>query len=133
MILAFKPQFVEPILVGTKIHTIRTDSLGRWKRDNTIHMATGGRTPNYHQFNADRPDLQKCISVQKLDMVLSASNKPIARYWTSIESWVDDRQVSLSQIAKNDGFLQLQDFIEWFFIKNTVFSGKIIRWTDFKY
>ncbi len=50
MIIGFKPQFVDPILNGTKIHTIRLDPYERWKPGMKMHMATGVRTKHYKQF-----------------------------------------------------------------------------------
>lgn len=47
MILGFKPQFVQPIIDRTKIHTIREDKHNRWVPGKVIHMATGVRTKSY--------------------------------------------------------------------------------------
>lgn len=58
MILSFKKQFSEPILKGTKIHTIREDKPNRWKPGNKIHFANGVRTQNYNCFKES-----VCISV----------------------------------------------------------------------
>lgn len=41
MILSFKKQFLDPIITGSKIHTIRADKPNRWKPGNKIHFATG--------------------------------------------------------------------------------------------
>jgi DNA modification methylase len=51
MVIGFKPRFVQPILNGTKIHTLREDVLNRWQPGRVMHMAIGVRTTNYYQFN----------------------------------------------------------------------------------
>lgn len=38
MILPFKKRFVEPIMDGSKIHTIRRDSNNRWYRGRKVHF-----------------------------------------------------------------------------------------------
>jgi hypothetical protein len=65
MILGFKPQFKEPILKGTKIHTLRDDEQERWRVGMTIHFATGVRTKYYNCFKQD-----KCKSTQQAIIVL---------------------------------------------------------------
>lgn len=50
------------------------------------------------------------------------------------QCWVDGKQVSAYDLAKNDG-LSVEDFTEWFFgcNKGNVFDGVIIHFTDFRY
>lgn len=121
MILAFKKQFVEPILKGSKIHTIREDKHNRWKKHNTIHFATGVRTKNYNCFNEDI-----CYSVQTIEI-----NRT---YFKGAEIVIVDNRIledsEILRLAKNDGFKTKNDFFEWF---NTDFKGKIIHWTNLKY
>ncbi len=129
MILSFKAQFKEPILNGTKIHTIREDKPDRWKPGMKIHAATGVRTPNYDCFFES-----KCVSTQEIWICRYPSYKDIkidGRHVTEII--FDDR--STTQLAKNDGFEDINDLFEFFFPKDGygMFKGKIIHWTDFKY
>lgn len=129
MILAFKPKFVEPILNGTKIHTIRQDKSNRWKKGKDIHFATGVRTKNYNCFKEG-----KVISTQRIFMTYAHNY--------IIEITIGDRYIYSFQekenIAKNDGFANWEAFFNYFYpvITNSedeCFSGKIIHWTDFKY
>jgi len=76
MVLGFEQQFVEPILSGTKIHTIREDKHNRWKPGRSIQMATGVRTKNYNQFNED-----ECVSVQEIKILYFDGDPDIYR-WT---------------------------------------------------
>lgn len=124
MILPFKPQFVQPIMDGTKIHTIREDKLQRWKPGMTIHMATGVRTPAYHCFKE-----MVCVSVQTIEIDLTGL----------IMIKIDGRQlmqfVETNTVAENDGFKNIIGFRNWFAetYEDKVFVGRIIQWTDFKY
>lgn len=140
MILSFKKNFpdksptgfVQKILSGQKIHSMRNGE--RWKAGHYIHMATGTRTANYNQFNIDRPDLQKCISTQKVFMTCSYFSDITNENDLAIS--IDDRLLLPDEIdclIKNDG-LTLQRFIYWFFPDgNDIWIGQIIHWTNFKY
>lgn len=145
MILGFKPQFVPKILDGTKLHTIRSGN--RWKPGMSIQMATGVRTPQYNQFNADRPDLQVCKCVQDIlfrfnhECDIHIIHDPDIRnkglYTFSI--FIDGKQVInkflLKIISKCDGFDTVYDFIEWFYdVRNQErnnYVGQIIHWTEY--
>lgn len=50
------------------------------------------------------------------------------------EIWIDNKKVSIHEVAKNDG-LSVEDFVEWFFGNNkeNVFEGVVIHFTDFRY
>lgn len=128
MILSFKPQFVQPILNGTKIHTIREDSTDRWKAGNSIQCATGVRTKNYNCFFES-----ECVSVQ--DIFMTYANGDI------LEISIDDKYIyweERRQLALYDGFENWIDMFNWFYpliakSPNQHFAGKIIHWTDFRY
>jgi|SRR6185503_10798854 len=112
--------FVEKIITKTKLHTIRQGE--RWISGMNIHMATGMRTKYYKQFNKDRPDLQKCLSTQKI--IIISSKKDI---------FIDGRRLPLVEQWKLiyfDGFDFVEDFWEWF---DKDFTGQIIHWTKLKY
>lgn len=122
MILSFKEQFKEPILKGSKIHTIREDMHNRWKAGKIIHMATGVRTKKYNCFNEGI-----CKSIQQIEIIR------VSDYLNETIVKVDGRQLTVSevqQLAWNDGFHNLICFWMWF---SDGFVGKIIHWTDFKY
>ena len=115
MILSFKPQFVDKILDGIKIHTIREDPLGRWKSGKLIHFATGVRTKKYHCFKKGI-----CIGTQKIKIHCG-------------DVYVDGELLELSvieAISSNDGFYSIYDFNLWF---EEDFEGVIVHWTNFKY
>ena len=129
MILAFKPQFVEPIQNGTKIHTIIEDVHGRWKAGNSIQAATGVRTPNYNCFFESQ-----CTGVQDVFMTY-AYNDLIQISVDGVELFGYQERMEL---VKKDGFETWEEFFNWFYpliMKNPKkeFSGRIIDWTDYRY
>lgn len=126
MILGFKQQFVQPILSGTKIHTIREDLNDRWHAGRVAQFATGVRTKNYKQF-----DEREIVSTQRI--FITAYDEVIVS--------INSKRLGLKELetlAINDGFDTLEQF-EDFFINQLSkrirkqMSGKIINWTDFKY
>lgn len=117
-----------------KIHTIRRGN--RWKKGNKIHFAVNNRTSNYFQF---APVLE-CVSVQHItfDWTIEGNTRQVEIYidgdklgWAA---YVDDEitffSPVLKELAVNDGFDNLADFLEYFYGD---FQGQIIHWTDKKY
>lgn len=134
MILAFKPQFVQPILDGTKIHTIREDSKDRWKPGKKIHFATGVRTKNYNNFL-----LKSVIKVQGIHIIWSGTVMKILINGSCVcnfntaayhADYSGNGYKFLKRLAINDGFQSVEEFYKWF-DKN--FAGKIIHWTKYRY
>ena len=122
MILGFKKQFVQPIMEGTKIHSIREDKHRRWKAEMKIHFATGVRTKNYNQFKQ-----AVCVSIQEIEIIRKSD------YLNETVVKIDSVQLTEKQVqmlAWNDGFENLIDFWTWF---SEDFKGVIIHWTDFNY
>ena len=122
MVIGYKPQFVDKILNGTKIHTIREDKHNRWHPGMTMHMATGVRTKNYNQFYED-----KCVSVQEIAIFPQYKNVLIYPEWEQ-SYFLTNHEIET--LAKNDGFDTVEDFWEWF---DHQFYGKIIHWTNHTY
>lgn len=132
MILGFKGQFVEPILQGTKIHTIREDPHDRWDVDKHIHMATGVRTSNYRCFKED--------DVKGIQYVFMTYHRSVFELSVGDDHYCD-RQLwagGIERLAINDGFRSIIEFKAWFVpliekSEKGYYSGKIIHWTDFRY
>lgn len=125
MVLGFKKQFVEPIMMGTKIHTIRADEKDRWHPGMKMHQATGTRTKYYNCFNETT-----CVSTERIWMTLSHI----------LEISVGDRYLYLPDkelLARNDGFKDFKEFEDWWIpvLKENgdEYGGKIIHWTPFRY
>lgn len=129
MVLAFKEKFVEPILKGTKIHTIRADKGNRWKKGNLINMATGVRTPNYKEFKRC-----VCVSTQKIEIEWNSyidriTNVEIKYFHLKVDGFLLTTKES-NELIKNDDFNYFSDFC-LFFPEN--FKGKLIHWTNKTY
>jgi hypothetical protein len=128
MILAFKPQFVQPILDGSKIHTIRIDFHDRWKEERAIQMATGVRTKDYKCFKE-----AVCSGVQYITMNALENNR--------LEVWIEGKELDfflIDILARNDGFDGVLEFEKWFYpiVNDTPYytqNFKIIHWTDKRY
>ena len=111
--------FVDKILSGEKIHTIRWDINNRWKVGNKIHFSTGARTSNYNCFKEG-----KCIGIQEIEITKEGI------------IYIDDcslnHQTEFDELWLNDGFDSGHDFWAWF-NQYKPFKGKIIHWTNFLY
>jgi hypothetical protein len=111
--------FEEKIKKGIKLHTIRRDEKGRWKKGNKIHFSTGSRTNNYNCFKEG-----KCTGIQKVEI----RNRSV---------YIEGRELSLTTdkiewLAINDGFDCIGDFWAWF-DQYSPFFGKLIHWTELRY
>lgn len=122
MILGFKPQFVEKILSGSKIHTIREGIRSRWREGMKIHFATGVRTKNYKQFKEGI-----CMGTRRIEIEPDSKTVFIIVNQTGVATF---NNKGVETLAKNDGFDSVDDFWVWF---NQPFSGRIIYWTKEPY
>lgn len=122
MVIGFKPQFVEPILNGTKLHTIRQDKNHRWQKGIKMHMATGVRTKNYKCFAE-----KTCVDVGYIN--IDPINKKI-QIASNKGSLTLLGYKGIETLAKNDSFNSVEDFWAWF---NKPFTGKLIYWVPEMY
>src|SRR6185437_1705040 len=118
MIIGFKKQFVEPILQGTKVHTIREDKANRWKAGMVMHMYTGGRfSKEYRQFAE-----KQCISVQDIFMTY---------YNAKIEVTIDESYLfgysERLNFAIRDGFKDWDDFENYWIPVITADTNRTFR------
>ena len=133
MIIGFKNQFEQPILDGTKIHSMREDLHNRYREGVNLQMATGVRTKKYHQF-AQNP----CTGTQKIKIQYKSTGSVnvfidgVLFYYQDSRGFVSEEKSKKNMLllAKNDGFDSIGSFFAWF---NKDFSGKIIHWTPFRY
>lgn len=136
MILGFKKQFVDKILSGSKIHTIREDKPNRWRMRNVIHFATGIRSKYYNQFKKGQCKSVQHIRIRWIDNIISLEivDNP-EEDWRILYAYSDADRNSLGrdemeQFAINDGFESIDEFFKWF---DKDFTGKIIHWTNKTY
>ncbi|MFD2874063.1 hypothetical protein ACFS5N_16390 [Mucilaginibacter ximonensis] len=129
MVIGFKQQFVNPILTGSKIHTIREDKGGRWKAGMTMHMYTGGRfSKEYHQFTE-----HECVSVQDLFMTYYNGKLEVSVNETLIYGYPEK-----DNFAVSDGFKDWKDFESWWIPvlmehPDRTYKGVLLHWTKFWY
>jgi len=116
--LGFDDWFLET--VKPKIHTIRADAKNRWKAGMKIHAVFNNRTKDMYQFC---PTFV-CTGVQTIEIKSMGVNRYV-KIDGKLISWV-----KLKILASNDGFENVSDFFEYFYVD---FKGKIIHFTDFRY
>jgi len=133
MVLPFKEQFVEPILAGTKILTIREDQHERWKEGRVIHMATGVRTKNYRQFHQS-----VCTGIELVSIIPEACRLEVGKIIGENVDWKPLSGASKSDFAISDGFQNEQAFFAYW--KEVLekkfdfmFCGRVIHWTAKRY
>jgi len=133
MILSFKKQFKQPILDGTKIHTIREDEPDRWHDGRHIHFANGVRTKNYDCFKEG-----PCVSTQPISIIWNSTGfsvtilidkKAYSANWDKTKDSISCDPI-IREISENDGFENVESFFKWF---NENFRGKLIHWTEKRY
>lgn len=134
MLLGFKKRFVEPILIGTKVHTIRKPRKIKPKIGETLHMYTGLRTPNCQVISKK----EKLISKQKIRIRVCRTRDSF-----DVEIFVDGRKLQWSEmhkVAEFDGFKDLFDFCNYWLtdekgkkIKKAGGIMDLYHWTDLKY
>jgi hypothetical protein len=125
--------FEDKLKEGKKIHTIRYNAKGVWdNRYNDISLGKkylSVREWTGRPYNSEQRELFRFdkIGLQHVTMTYGSDD-------AYPQVWIDDRQVPIQEVAKNDG-LSVHDFVEWFFGKNkeNVFEGVVIHFTDFRY
>lgn len=120
----------ENIVAGIKIHTLRLDRKNRWQAGREIHHSKGVRSKDYRCFLQN-----KCTATQQALIVLLEEPGTGKKY---LSVTIDRRRLTRDEVAKfavNDGFKDEAGMIAWFFSdpKITLWGGKVIHWTKFKY
>lgn len=126
-------EFEENIKSGVKIHTIRYNDKNVWdqryKDIKSGRKFLSVREWTGRPYNSEQRELVRYdgIGLQKITMTYSSSDD-------YPQVWIDDKKVSIQDVAKNDG-LSVEDFVDWFFGKNkeNVFEGVVIHFTGFRY
>lgn len=131
-------RFIEKVMLGDKIHTIRRH-YDKWRvlADKThekrydIALCQWAATPRRSKYNQIGL-LDGRIGVQRVQLLYFADSDNVI---ATIDGNFD---VPVETLAKNDG-LSVDDFKDWFFGKNRrengndEFNGCIIHLTDFRY
>ena len=138
--VGFKKRFVEPILIGTKVHTLRVPPKREPKIGETLFMYTGLRT-KHCEFITDK---EKLISKQKAVIIIR--RKPMVKglnvFVYDISVSVDRRILSSDELeifVQYDGFKNVADFCNFWFIGEKKTKRKVggllnlYHWTDLRY
>ena len=131
MLLGFKKRFVEPILIGTKVHTMRKDRRVQPKIGERLYMYTGLRTSSCQKIT----DKEILISTQRVH-IKGSLNLGVA----GMNVWIDGRNLSnieINEFVKFDGFTDQTDFASFWLEgkKNGRFAAilTLYHWTDLRY
>lgn len=139
MLLGFKPRFVEPILIGTKVFTMRNKRKVEPKIGETLYMYTGLRTSHTKKIT----DKEKLMSIQTAHVSIEVNPSKF-----SLVVKVDGRTLTEDEITDfvvYDGFEDREDFIKYWCASSTgkKFTYKkcysiagelsLFHWTDLKY
>lgn len=122
--------------VKPKRHTIRRDEKKLWKEGKNIHPVNHNRTPDRFQF---APTII-CVSTEVIEIKwFHHVNSKVCRIYIGGKSFACyvtrkgfDPVITgnLKQLAENDGFETVEDFLAWF---HEDFAGKLIHWTPLNY
>ena len=131
MILTFsKKQFVERILTGVKVHTIREDKHNRWQPGRKIHFWYGNPRNTHAKEKPYHFATGECYMVDRIsinserDIFITNTNlKHPHPYDISTVSPQHDNL--LKRVAINDVFDTVDDMFDWFKDK-LPFTGKLI-------
>lgn len=147
MLLGYKKRFVEPILIGTKVFTLRARRKVQPKIGEKIHMYTGLRSANCELIT----NKEKLIGIQnarvlvwvvgshKNDFKSSNGNYYVGDHFF-IRIIIDGRELSVKEIGEFvefDGFIDTSDFARYWLQgklkKRTGATMQLFHWTDLKY
>ena len=123
MILTFsKPEFVEAITAGTKIHTIREDKTFRWRSERKIQFWKGN--PRNVKSNPYQFGTGICTKVRIIQ--LDFWKETVTIFGDDFCEITDFDE--LDEFAENDGFASWDYMKEWFQDNGytDIFIGKII-------
>ena len=114
--------------------------------DRTFHHENKYFRENFEEYVKDTVEDELADAAIRLLDIAGANNLNLNRFCLQHvtmtyssedaypEIWIDNKKVSIHEVAKNDG-LSVEDFVEWFFGNNkeNVFEGVVIHFTDFRY
>lgn len=124
-------EFGKHLQEGVKIHTVRGNNKNLW--DQRVDQIKAGkkylsvREWSGRPYNSEQREIAQHQNVGLQHITITNSTDD-----SEPQCWVDDKKVSIREIAKNDG-LSVEDFVEWFLKETNVFEGVIIHFTNFRY
>jgi len=132
MILSYsKHDFIEAIIQGEKIHTIRTDVKKRWKAGMSIQHWRGNPRNVHSKVKPYQFHEGVCDGVQEVR--IECMNR--SSFGIQYKVWIGLKILSGTEthlLAVRDG-LTVKEFSEWFLKDQDVFIGRIIHFTPLRY
>ena len=128
MLLTFsKDSFVNSIINGIKIHSIREDKYCRWKVGMKIHFWRGN--PRNIKQNPYQFGETICNRIDDIDINYVNLTSPKVCLSTDTGLIILKEINLLNAFAQNDGFENWEEMKDFF---PDLFIGKIIYWNNFK-
>lgn len=122
-VLGFKKQFVQPILAGTKVHTIRAPRKHPVKVCQRLYFYTGVRTKDADKFGE-----AICSKIQEIEIVTRSASDLAT---VAIDKKLISRDEKL-RLVHADGFASEMDFSAFFRSNYGYrFIGQLIHWKEF--
>jgi hypothetical protein len=135
--LNFMRQFVEPIRLGTKAHTIRADRKVPIKKGDKLYLYCGARHPGAFRI---LPEAEPCTCVRPIRIHVVMVEMEVLSSTVHIDGAALARD-EMESLARADGFPDWNQ-MRWFWIKRhgkisramgrrrviVDFSGQIIYW-----
>lgn len=137
LLKGWKTNFPEKILAGDKKHTIRLNPKRKYEVGSKLYLATGVRTSNYNCFAERLVVKTERITIYNYNAYhpeIMGNNKAYlydGGYLTIRAGKHHDYLTcsEMEQLAKDDGFESLEQFLQWFDIKKGGHTmGMIIFW-----
>lgn len=120
MLMTFsKERYMERILSGVKIHTVRADPHNRWKKGMTAQMWM------HSPRNVSKNPFQFAVApiIDVLPIKISKNDEQVLLFYPGWQM-SGPMPVNAEEFARCDGFDTAEDMFEWF----GQFTGKIIYW-----
>ena len=131
MLLSFYQRFVEPIQIGSKVHTMRDAPKRDPRIGETLHMYTGG----YQAKRTLISKKEKLISKQRALIRISITKKS-----SDLFIVIDGRSLQweeVTQFVKFDGFRNVDEFIRYWtndMKKKHIRKKQVLfHWTSLRY
>lgn len=140
MLLGFKKRFAPPIVIGTKVFTMRKTRKVKAKIGETLHMYTGLRTANCELIS----NKEKLMSTQRAWVRFCYFYNKKGLHLADLSICVDGRRLEKWEheaFVKYDGFEDVADFFKYWLAdyKHTQFANyklaksmDLYHWTDLR-
>lgn len=125
MLMTFsRERYMERILAGVKVHTIREDKGHRWRVGMTAHMWM--HNPRNKSMNPFQFATAEVSDIAQIWITKSGSEGKTS--WGVFVNGQKLHSAQIDKLAKADGFDSGWEFLDWF----GEFTGRLIYWKKLK-